>query len=74
MSVTFTNEFHKTEITLKTKDVGNDVSLATVRRVKKALCGISDCPCSGLDGTRNSEFVIVDGRDTFGRYFRIERR
>jgi hypothetical protein len=60
---TLTNEFHNTEITIRANE-GEQVSKATRRKVQKALCGISDCQCSGYDGTRGSMYRLqeVDGR------------
>lgn len=56
--ITLTNDFHSTEITLR-KKAGDSVSRSTYYRVRRALCGISDCTCSHSDGTRGSRYELM---------------
>lgn len=54
---TLTNSFHNSSIIIQANP-GDQVSRAILRRVRRTLCGISDCACSGEDGTRNSRFRL----------------
>lgn len=54
---TLTNSFHNTSITIKANS-GDRVSRTTFRRVRRILCGISDCTCGHADGTRDSRFRL----------------
>ena len=76
--MTITNDFHNTTITIKAKH-GQSVSKSTLRRVQRALCGMTDCICGRLDGSRNSRYgiepavagdneyyVALDRQETYG--------
>lgn len=52
------NEFHNTEISIRAA-VGEHVADSTVRKIRKKLCGISDCYCSGYTGIRGGEFGLI---------------
>lgn len=54
---TITNSFHGSEVTINA-NVGEEVSASTLRRVRRALCGISGCTCCREDGSRDSRFHI----------------
>lgn len=54
---TLTNSFHNSSVTIKANS-GDRVSRTTFRRVRRALCGISDCTCGREDGTRDSRFRL----------------
>jgi hypothetical protein len=56
--ITLTNDFHNTSVRIRATD-GDAVSKATVQRVRKALC-CKDCTCSGVDGTRGSDYRIEE--------------
>jgi hypothetical protein len=45
LPVTFTNEFHKTSVTLITKD--GKLSPGQVKKARRVLCGTADCRCGG---------------------------
>lgn len=60
--LTLINSYHQTEIQIKANP-GDSVSKSTLRRVRKALCGISDCQCGGEDGTRDSRYRIESWGD-----------
>ena len=51
--ITLTNDFHKTEITLR--DKAGILSAEQVRKAKKTLC-VEDCTCSGVAGARGKQF------------------
>jgi hypothetical protein len=47
------NDFHNTVYRSSSKSPGDKLSPATVREIKRALCGVRDCVCSGPDGVRD---------------------
>ena len=56
--LTLTNNFHNTSAKIAAK-VGDTVTKATVRRVRKALCPASDCKCGESSAaTRGSRITI----------------
>ena len=55
--MTITNDFHCTSIEIRAK-VGQIVSPSTLRRVRRALCGIPTCTCGRSDGSRNSRYGL----------------
>lgn len=57
--ITLTNSFHNTSANIRAK-VGDEVSRATLRRVRRTLCGLHDCCCGGEDGTRGSRYRLVN--------------
>ena len=59
MKVTLTNNFHNTEITLRT---GHDSELSKrqQRRAWHTLCGIANCQCGGPVGDRPVQTEHVD--------------
>lgn len=52
------NEFHNTEISIRAA-VGEYVADSTIKRIRKKLCGISDCHCSGSTGIRGGKFSLI---------------
>ncbi len=48
---TLRNDFHGTSVRVR----GGEMSRATVNRVKRTLCGIKGCTCSGQLGTRGEQ-------------------
>ena len=51
MDVTITNRFHGTSCTVRVKKLGESGSILTrsqIKKVRKALCGISGCLCFGF--------------------------
>lgn len=54
--ITITNDFHNTEARVR----GLELSPATVRRVRRELCGISDCTCGGVLGQRGRQEVEIE--------------
>lgn len=59
MIITLTNDFHNTEITLNCKN--GKLSAGQVKKAQKALCGMSDCCCSGDIGYRGKQQDGIDG-------------
>lgn len=62
MNVTLRNDFHNSEVTLRTKVLSHihhtATAYLTVGQIKKAkheLCGIAGCTCSGEAGTRGPQ-------------------
>jgi len=53
--VTLTNDFHHTSIRLR--DRAGRLSPCQVRKAWQALCGIVDCTCGGVAGTRGPQYL-----------------
>jgi hypothetical protein len=73
---TLTNDFHHTEISIIVPDTGW-LTAWQCRRIRKALCGMSDCECGDALGMRGrQEWVVVDEdtRPNPIRPIRIARR
>lgn len=69
MKVTMYNDFHNTWAQVR---IG-DISVATVRRVKRKLCGISGCTCGdwlGRRGRQASDEMFEQMPDGSGRYLK----
>ena len=56
--ITLRNDHHMTSVTLIPND--DSLSAGQIRKAKKVLCGISDCQCSGTDGTRGPQDGNLD--------------
>ena len=58
----FRNDFHRTRTVILVPDmeVGQsaELSASQITRAEKALCGMSDCRCSGMIGARNYTHCI----------------
>ncbi len=72
-SYTIRNDFHNTSVTIRCEGLSHlhgEVVISPNRRqlarMKKALCGIKGCQCSGDDGKRGNSFtddgkrIVVD--------------
>ena len=66
-----TNSFHHTRATVRAA-VGQTVSFASYTRVRRSLCGMKDCQCGNPDGTRDSRYSLVLGRN--GAYGQLRAR
>lgn len=55
MKIKLTNDFHSTEAYVRKAEL----SKQTVYRVRRALCGISDCKCGGNLGERGGQSVEI---------------
>ena len=58
MRIRLTNEFHETSAWVRKADT---LSARTIHRVWRALCGMSDCRCSGDGGVRGGDWLIEQG-------------
>lgn len=54
MKVVLSNDFHNTTVTLLVSE-GWSLSPRQRKRAQKALCGMSDCLCSGSLGARGPQ-------------------
>jgi len=54
MTTTLTNDFHNTEIRVRAA-AGDVLSPSQVARIRRALCGMADCVCSGHTGVRGAQ-------------------
>jgi hypothetical protein len=54
-TLTLTNDFHNTSVTLRVK--GGHLSAGQVARARRELCGVDDCTCSGDVGTRGPQYL-----------------
>jgi hypothetical protein len=58
--ITFTNDYHNTAATCRTRKV---LSCRAVKRIRRELCGISDCKCAQtVLGTRGRQNVEIQER------------
>jgi hypothetical protein len=58
-TITLTNDFHRTKTHMRAVE-SQEISYQTLRRHARELCRVDGCQCSGLDGTRHSEYSIAD--------------
>lgn len=56
MTITLTNDFHNTRISLK-RSTAHRLSAWQVAKARKALCGISGCTCGGFAGHRGAQYL-----------------
>jgi hypothetical protein len=49
--ITLSNNLHNTQARVR----AGEISRKTAARIRRALCGMSDCKCSGALGTRGPE-------------------
>jgi hypothetical protein len=55
-TITIANDFHNSTARVRVNATGETyLSAATVRRVRRTLCGISDCTCGGFLGQRGKQ-------------------
>ena len=70
--ITLTNDFHNTEATVRIAELQpgqvRQISRSTYNRIRRELCGMSDCQCGDVRGCDYGMFS-----DPTGRYF-LERR
>jgi hypothetical protein len=65
MNMQLTNDFHRTECTIRPKPAGNGrvwVSNAVAARARRTLCGIEGCTCHGNLGELPSVEAIPDAK------------
>lgn len=66
MNIILTNEFHLTSAIVRPIDLGNGkvkISWKTAQRLKRELCGSSDCTCGGNFGERGGAYLDVINED-----------
>jgi hypothetical protein len=52
-TIALRNEFHNTSARVRVNESGETLLRAsTVRRIRRALCGLKDCTCGGALGQR----------------------
>lgn len=79
MFITLRNRFHGTacRVRIKRPDFGPDGELSAhqTRRVKRVLCGVTDCQCGGIYGKQTDDQgrkLIVDyACDQYGDRFMV---
>lgn len=59
MTILLTNDLHKTSIEIRIRMARGRISERQRRKVKLALCGSLDCPCSGPFGSRGEQEVEI---------------
>jgi hypothetical protein len=64
--IELTNKFHGTRATVRAVQVGQTVSLATYKRVRRALCGQKGCSCSTAGSAGDGRYSLVLGRKGHG--------
>ncbi len=55
--ITLTNEFHNTSARVRIR-AGDTLTARRLRDIKRRLCGVDGCQCSGADGTRGRQFWL----------------
>ena len=55
-TITLTNDFHGTEISLK-RSTRHRLSAGQVKKARAALCGIEGCTCGGNAGERGPQYL-----------------
>jgi hypothetical protein len=62
-TITLTNDFHGTSVTLRVN--GDRLSAGQMRRMRRELCGMSDCCCGTIRGKQTHGLHInQDGTAT----------
>jgi hypothetical protein len=56
--LTLVNTFHDTTARLRAVP-GDTLSAAQERRLRKTLCGMQGCTCSGAGGVRGGDYVVT---------------
>jgi hypothetical protein len=56
MTITLKNDFHNTQIGLKSRH-GHRLSPSQVAKARKVLCGIDGCTCGGHCGERGPQWT-----------------
>jgi len=64
--IELTNKFHGTRATVRGVQVGQTVSLATYKRVRRALCGQKGCTCGTAGSAGDGRFSLVLGHKGHG--------
>lgn len=76
MRIHLTNDFHHSETYILAQP-GDEISRQRVAQVRRRLCGIADCTCSGDLGTRGpqpeSSLALMLGRSYEYPYVALER-
>jgi len=55
MLVTLSNDFHRTSVRVRVDKFPYHLTPSQVRRIRRALCGMPDCTCSGWLGVRGPQ-------------------
>lgn len=79
MDITVKNIFHGTEVVLRVSHLPTTLTVNQVRRMRRKLCGNSDCRCNILSGGAWSEdgyrLDIYPTNDEEGNFvYRVEAR
>lgn len=69
-TVTLTNDFHHTDVTLRVPESGI-LSESQVRRARRELCGIEGCTCGGNLSERGRQTVEIETTHDSPRTWRI---
>ena len=64
MTITLRNNFHNSEVNVRIAEWGATLTESQAKRVRKELCGLSECTCGAVRGPQGH----TDGDD----YFHIE--
>jgi hypothetical protein len=74
-TITVKNDFHRTAANIRAEksESGTLLTRATVARVRRKLCGISECTCGGVLGQRGPQlkgwdFAAMDHGEVMVRY------
>ena len=60
MKYTLKNEYHHTQVTLQVDDNAN-LSPSQIAKAQRALCGMKDCLCGGINAfpKTDNNFILV---------------
>ena len=59
MLITLSNDFHRTQVTLRVVELGRPLSKNQIRRARQTLCGHDGCLCGGVLGERGEQPVEI---------------
>ena len=71
MTITLSNEFHRTEASFRPVAINgglHKISRNTALRLRRELCGRTDCKCGGTFGERGGEYLAVINEDRDRNY------
>jgi len=69
--IQFENTFHRTSVNVKAKP-GDKLSPSQLRRIRRALCGVSGCHCGDQWGVRGGRYHIDFAEETVLDEYAVE--
>jgi len=60
MKITIKNNFHGTEARVRFSSLPATLTAGQIKRVRRALCGMTDCSCGGNLSERGPQDVVIE--------------